>query len=171
MIATSRKQAKHFNLPRFNTGRPCSKQHLSDRYTSNGACVQCSNDQAYAYRSERPDWFSSYKVKWYKENRQAKILQSRQWQKDNPKTHAAYKAKRRADKLSATPPWADLERIKRFYQNCPEGYHVDHIIPLQHPLICGLHVSENLQYLTAEENMKKGNRFIPELASFPHQPK
>ena len=81
----------------------------------------------------------------------------RRWQHKNPGKTAAKAAKRRAIKLQAIPPWADLEKIKEFYQNCPEGHHVDHIVPLRHPLVCGLHVSENLQYLTAEENLKKGN--------------
>jgi hypothetical protein len=37
--------------------------------------------------------------------------------------------------------------------------HVDHEIPLKHPLVCGLHVPNNLQVLTAEENMRKHNAF------------
>lgn len=41
-------------------------------------------------------------------------------------------------------------------------YHVDHIIPINSPLVCGLHTDANLQILTAEENMKKSNRLIPE---------
>lgn len=55
--------------------------------------------------------------------------------------------------------WADQEKIKEIYRNCPEGMHVDHIIPLKGELVSGLHVAENLQYLSPEENMKKGNRF------------
>ena len=59
----------------------------------------------------------------------------------------------------ATPPWADIEMIKRIY-DCAEESHVDHIIPLQGKLVCGLHVETNLQYLSAEENIQNSNKFI-----------
>lgn len=58
----------------------------------------------------------------------------------------------------ATPPWADKEAIKKFYKERPKGFHVDHIIPLNGEHVCGLHVIENLQYLPAEENLRKGNK-------------
>lgn len=59
----------------------------------------------------------------------------------------------------ATPIWADLDEINSIYRNCPVGFHVDHIIPLKHALVCGLHVPYNLQYLSAEDNLKKSNTF------------
>ena len=68
-------------------------------------------------------------------------------------------AKRRAAKLQRTPAWADLEAIKQFYLNCPKGYHVDHDVPLQGENISGLHVLNNLVYLTAEDNLKKSNKW------------
>ena len=57
------------------------------------------------------------------------------------------------------PSWNNLEKeaIAEFYENCPEGYHVDHIIPLQGEYISGLHTLSNLQYLPAKDNIKKGN--------------
>lgn len=67
-------------------------------------------------------------------------------------------AKRRAALLQATPAWANLDVIKQVY-NDAEGMHVDHIVPLQGELVCGLHVENNLQYLTPEENYSKGNKW------------
>lgn len=68
-------------------------------------------------------------------------------------------ANRRAAKIQRTPKWADLEKIKEIYHNCPEGMHVDHIIPLQGSIVSGLHVENNLQYLSASDNLRKGNYY------------
>jgi hypothetical protein len=58
-----------------------------------------------------------------------------------------------------TPMWADVDAIKKFYREKPEGYHVDHVIPLNGKLVSGLHVLENLQYLPAKENNLKNNHY------------
>ena len=65
----------------------------------------------------------------------------------------------RIDRANRVVSWTEVSQIREFYNNCPEGYHVDHIIPLKGELVSGLHVLSNLQYLTAEENMRKGNRY------------
>jgi hypothetical protein len=77
----------------------------------------------------------------------------------NPGRMKAHVAARRAWIAQATVSWANLAAIKDFYEDCPPGYHVDHIHPLKGREVCGLHVWENLQYLPAKENMSKGNRF------------
>lgn len=58
------------------------------------------------------------------------------------------------------PYWSQHTLISDFYSKCPEGYQVDHIIPLKGLLVSGLHVIENLQYLTTEDNQIKNNKYI-----------
>lgn len=57
------------------------------------------------------------------------------------------------------PVWSETSEIAKFYNDCPKGYHVDHVIPLQGKLVSGLHVISNLQYLPAKDNISKGNKF------------
>lgn len=74
-------------------------------------------------------------------------------------TQVHRQAKRRAYKLNATISWANELKIKEIYKQCPIGYQVDHIIPLQGEKVCGLHIEYNLQYLSAKDNQSKNNRF------------
>ena len=52
------------------------------------------------------------------------------------------------------------EEIKQIYLNCPNGYKVDHIVPLQGKIVSGLHVPWNLQYLTPTRNRRKNNKLL-----------
>jgi len=79
---------------------------------------------------------------------------------NNPHTQRAITAKYRASQLKATPKFANLKKIREIYKNCPKGYHVDHIVPLQGKEVCGLHVEWNLQYLTPSQNSSKSNKLI-----------
>jgi len=49
--------------------------------------------------------------------------------------------------------------IIEFYKNCPNGYEVDHIVPINGRNVSGLHTIDNLQYLTIEDNRKKSNKY------------
>ena len=101
-----------------------------------------------------------YSKKYYLNNIEYCKNYQKQWRKNNPQKNRLKEANRRARKLQATPSWANMEKIKEIYLNCPKGYHVDHIIPLQGNTVCGLHVENNLQYLKAKENLRKGNNFV-----------
>lgn len=74
----------------------------------------------------------------------------------------ARNANRRAKRIASTPSWANMDLIKKVYDCCPEGCHVDHKVPLQGDNVCGLHVENNLQYLTSEENLCKSNKLLEE---------
>ena len=71
-------------------------------------------------------------------------------------------AKYKAAKLQRIPVWMtkdELNMMRLFYIKCPQGFDVDHIVPLQGRNVSGLHVLSNLQYLTKEENGRKANKF------------
>lgn len=118
---------------------------------------------------------SAYTKKWGAANEKKRKLQQKEYYAANKERIAqqqkgyamensgvinAKTAKRRAVKLRATPAWADIVYIKSIYEKAAEaGMHVDHIIPLQGELVCGLHVERNLQLLTPTENISKSNRF------------
>lgn len=94
-------------------------------------------------------------------NKQCKKCDSnynKEYLKNNLESQSHRSALRRARELQATPAWADIGKIKLFYLNRPEGHHVDHIYPLVNSAFCGLHTIDNLQYLTAENNLKKSNK-------------
>jgi hypothetical protein len=72
----------------------------------------------------------------------------------------AYNAKARAISLNALPRWADLKTIEQKYVDAARlGLVVDHVVPLKGNFVCGLHVEENLELLSQEANLRKGNRF------------
>jgi ElaB/YqjD/DUF883 family membrane-anchored ribosome-binding protein len=88
------------------------------------------------------------------------------WKRDNPGKRYSDVVKRRAISKRACPPWADLQKINDLYKLAQfmrditgEDYHVDHIVPLRNPNVCGLHVHYNLRVIVAEENLAKYNHF------------
>lgn len=112
----------------------------------------CSSEKCKTTRKEYYKTDKGYEVK-----RKA----GRKWQENNKAYGASKSAERRARKLQATPAWADMDLIKRYYDTAATmcDYHVDHIIPLQGKNVCGLHVENNLQLLPARLNESKGNKY------------
>lgn len=72
--------------------------------------------------------------------------------------------KRRAIELQRMPAWADEEAMGAIYFEAArltaktgKKHQVRHIEPLQHGVVCGLHVPANLQIISAIENLRKDN--------------
>lgn len=74
--------------------------------------------------------------------------------------------KRKEQKKLATPTWANKAIIRAFYKTARDislstgvKHHVDHVIPLQHELVCGLHCETNMRIISATDNLTKRNIF------------
>ena len=115
------------------------------------------------------------------EQKQKRIQWTRTWRRNNPEKVREYNKKykeenkalcnqislrRRAKKIKAQPKWVDEADLVEMYEYSKEvqwlseePIHVDHIIPLCHPDVCGLHVPWNLQLIPASENFYKNNKF------------
>lgn len=88
----------------------------------------------------------------------------------NKPAYVARVVKRNAQKKQAVPKWANEFFIEEAYHLAALrtkmlGYpwHVDHIVPLQSKLVCGLHVHNNLRVIPGSENLAKGNRYWPQM--------
>lgn len=159
MEIISRKEAISKGLKYYFTGKPCKYGHISRRISINGTCNCCKAYTDKLYRNTHQKQINTYHKEWRRNNTSKNRNIHKRYRQNNPHKLRALCMKRIAYKSFRTPIWSNLEAIKAIYANCPEGHHVDHIIPLQGKLVSGLHVPENLQYLTAEENLAKGNKF------------
>jgi hypothetical protein len=77
-----------------------------------------------------------------------------------------YRAKRRMICRNAMPRWANRFFMSEIYDLAElktkmlgSRWHVDHIIPLTHPLVCGLHCESNLRVVPEQVNLRKYNSF------------
>jgi len=146
-------------------------------------CNLCYNADRRAARKANPDKYRELdkarylrdtdrilaRNKKYRAKHQPRLReQKRQHYHNNKLPYFVRAAERRANKLSATPHWLtadDKKWIAWHYRHAKAMqdltgivHHVDHIIPLQGKLVCGLHTPYNLQVIPAAENIGKGNR-------------
>lgn len=98
--------------------------------------------------------------------KKAKAAEIRRYDDVQRQVEEDRRTKRYVRQRQATPAWVDTKAIDEIYIECQlrslmtgTMYHVDHIVPIKSAKVCGLHVPWNLRVITAEENMKKGNKF------------
>ena len=120
-------------------------------------CRSCRSVDGQLYRQSNRKQDLLRKRVWYSNNKARQKQAVKEWQHRNRGLSTYYTLKPRLD--MCTPCWSNEEAKKDFYINRPKGMVVDHIIPLKSDLVCGLHIVENLQYLTPKQNGKKYNHF------------
>lgn len=70
----------------------------------------------------------------------------------------------------ASPSWSNKFFIYEIYALAKMrteftgiSFEVDHIIPLKHPLVCGLHCESNMQIISSFDNKSKKNYWWPDM--------
>jgi len=134
--------------------------------SSHYRCIDCSKKKEAEIREtkEWKEYHSDYGKKDYAENKEVYAQNGKAYRSTERgkafRNNSQRKRKIRINK--ATPNWeGDDEMIKLVYMKAQQwGFAVDHIIPVGHKLVCGLHTWHNLQLLSTSENSKKHNNFL-----------
>lgn len=165
----------------------CEKQ-IRPSHVRDGrfVCINCRpsrKEYLKKYRQENKEILSEYNKKYYSENSEKFKNDFREYYKNNSEkikekrsnhyrnnksNYLFYSRTRKACQKSRTPSWLSKEhkqQILTFYKEAKRlssetgiTYHVDHIVPLQGKLVCGLHVPWNLQIIPAKDNLTKSNK-------------
>lgn len=132
------------------------------------------------YRSENKESQKEYRKEYYAENREEMIRKAVDHQRKNMDklrvrqiryaatekgkiARMSYRNNRRAREKNARLGNLFLKETLAIYKACSkmrkEGLkmEVDHIVPICHPNVCGLHVPWNLRIILSKENRVKGN--------------
>lgn len=191
-LPKTRAEAQATKAQYYFTNKPCKHGHIAPRKTKGACleCLKVEWEEAKTKRAgyfaayNKSEAGQAAKQKYYEANKdfvkaramarpdEDKRRYQEKWAKENVVyTRALTKARRRKHRL-ATPKWLkrkDILAIRHLYQiaitmsrTTGIPYVVDHIIPLQHDEVCGLHVPWNLRVITREENATKSNKLPSE---------
>ena len=172
---------------RCQVAKPAAEFRVDQRYRDglSSWCCQCHRERNSTWAKENRERLSAKSQAWRdanlakareantrhkRSNRETLYVKHVEWVKNNRGKRRATYAARKGAKLQATPKWADRAAMAAIYrraaameQETGTRMHVDHIVPLQHPLVCGLHCEANLQILPGAENEAKRNLWWPDM--------
>ena len=155
-----KKQISEFYVRRKN-GRVISHGSL---------CKECAKKGAAEWSSANKDRHNKNTRKWWAENKNKHAIMVAKWARKNRAKLNSSCRLRRVIKKKVTPAWANEFFIEEIYDLAllrtkitGEKWHVDHIVPLQSKLVCGLHTEQNLRVIPAFKNLSKGNKHWPDM--------
>lgn len=172
-------EARWLNMPYKDPKDPRKLAYNKAWYKANAEKV---SEYGAIYRAGNKEKLAEKRKLEYAKNKEIEIERGKEWHAVNKESVAirkkAYRAnnkeiinsgaaKRRA--AQKTPTWLskfDKLKIRCVYSVAAmltrennEPWHVDHIIPLKGKSVCGLHVPNNLQFVRAENNLAKSNKY------------
>lgn len=165
-----RKCSKCLNVKPLSEFYPKRRKLARNGY--NCICKECAKHGALEWARDNLSRHNKKTKLWASSNKEKHAESVAKWAKANLPKRNQCCAARRASKKSATPPWGNeffmdeiYDLAKRRTKVTGFKWHVDHIVPLQSKLVCGLHVEHNLQVIPASENLSKHNRLWPDMPS------
>ena len=103
---------------------------------------------------------------WRNLNRTKIRSQLAAWKRKHRDRVAADTRLRQARQRAACPSWVNAIDLREYYAEARRRtlitgarHEVDHIVPIVHKVVCGLHVPWNLRVISRSENAAKGNAF------------
>lgn len=181
-----RAAAKAQGAQYYYTGKPCTRGHIALRKTK-GACVECMKEDwaiDNQRRSEKPKSAASKAAgrRYYEKNKDLVTARANNrpaeevrkykygYKQRNPELYKVLTSVRKRRHRNATPKWLTKEDklvIRKLYLEAMKltkltgvRYVVDHKYPLISDEVCGLHVPNNLQIMTQDENLRKSNKLL-----------
>lgn len=169
-------------------GSPCRNCGNTKRYKSSNNCIDCAKKRATRRYERRIGGIPQRRV-----SRNARVAAKNQGKDryisatpcphghgferfvstgNCPPCSSLQERRRRANTRvpQAAPSWGNPAAILKLFRWADElskatgiDHHVDHVVPLLSPLVCGLHWEGNLQVLPAIDNKSKGNRRWPDM--------
>lgn len=133
-------------------------------------CPPCKKIDKKNWDEANKEKKSLYRKNHYIANKKQSSINSKIYRRDNLDKRSAWESKRRATKINATPKWLNKDQLMeiRSYYTISKSlektngikYQVDHIVPFQNSMVCGLHVPWNLRVITAQQNLSKHNKLL-----------
>jgi hypothetical protein len=133
-----------------------------DKWKYDPSKVNKENKKQYALKNK--DSIKAYQKEYNINNFSALSEKKKLYKKTNKAKISAINNNRRIKKNQATFKHLlfEIEVIYKKAEDLKENgqdVQVDHIIPINHSSVCGLHVPWNLQLLNRTDNIKKSNKF------------
>ena len=166
------------NTPKRQEYRKTYRENNLDRVRAREKAYREANKEAIkasdkAYRELNRDKIKESQANYVRRHKDRVLKSSSEYRKRNLPKYNMYSSHRRACVRRAQPLWLSpddkkrmelvwgLRELKSFVTGVE--YEVDHIVPLNSPVVCGLHVPWNLRVIPKSENRSKSNRIYPDM--------